>query len=193
VGRGKKTAMVLFASLALLVTVGCQQDEISHYRVERGEVAAPLSAASRKAGFTYDLPANWTEQRAGEFRRAAFAVQEGDQKAEITVIPFPGTAGGVAMNVNRWRGQVGLGQASEEQISKELEALEVGGVKRPYVDLTGPESAGGKRILALIIEHGGQSWFVTMKGPSAIVGKQKPAFEAFARSLKFDDEKGSRS
>jgi hypothetical protein len=96
------------------------------------------------------------------------------------------------MNVNRWRGQVGLPASSDEQIAKEMQFLDVAGEKRPYVDLAGPQSAGSKRILALIIEHGGQSWFVTMKGPGALVGKQKPAFEAFARSLKFDDDRGSR-
>lgn len=130
----------------------------------------------------YDLPEGWKEQSAaGKMWLAGFRVEADGQVAEITVTPLGGLAGGIAGNVNRWRGQVGLPEASEEQIVKASQTIEVAGVKSTYVDLAGPQ---GRRMLAVISPRGENTWFIKMLGPSDLVGKQRAAFESFAKSLR---------
>jgi hypothetical protein len=119
-------------------------------------------------------------------RWAGFRVVEENQSAEVTIVPLAGSAGGMLANVKRWRGQANLEPISEEQLRKEIQSLEVDGKPAYYADLTGPEMDGARqRILAVGAEHGEQTWFFKMKGPADLVGKQKAAFEAFVRSVRF--------
>ena len=102
--------------------------------------------------------------------------------AEVTITP---AGGNLADNVNRWRGQVGLNPVSEEQIRQDLRSIDVDGSTGQYVDLTGPESAGGLRILAVRVPHGDTTWFFKMTGPADVVGRHKAAFEAFLGTVRF--------
>ena len=38
----------------------------------------------------------------------------------------------------------------------------------------------------MILPRGEQTWFFTIKGPADLVEKQKSAFEAFVKSVRFD-------
>src|SRR5262249_21975992 len=150
----------------------------------------PLAAGARlppgHPGLNYTTPDGWTKAANTQFSVLTFRVQEGGRTAEVTVSPLGGPAGGLLANVNRWRGQLGMPPATEADLAKEVRQLTVAGAPAPYVDLGGPEAAGGQRILAVAAAHGGQTWFIKMKGPADVVGKQKAAFEAFAASVKFE-------
>jgi hypothetical protein len=143
---------------------------------------------------TYQVPLGWEENARPEpMHTAAFRVREGGQTAEITLTPLPGPAGGLLGNVNRWREQVQLSSISEEELRKDLKPLELGGLPGHYVDLLGPESAGARRqrILGVVATRGTTTWFVKMRGPADLVGKQKTAFEAFVGSIRFDASAGA--
>ncbi len=120
-----------------------------------------------------------------------FKAGEGDQSAEVTVTAFPGEAGGLKANVNRWRQQLGMSNVDEDQIRREAATLVIDGENAVYVDLVGPAlGARSERILGAIVPKGGRTWFVKMKGPADVVGKQKKAFESFAGSLRLSGGKG---
>jgi hypothetical protein len=146
-------------------------------------------AGSRSQGpLRYAAPAGWKEvSDSGGMRVAAFEVSEGAQRAEVTIVPLAGQAGGSLENIKRWRGQLKLEPVGDDQLQKEIRQLQVDGEAAQYVDLVGPESAGRERerILAVIVVRGDQTWFFKMKGPAELVGKQKPAFEAFVKSVRF--------
>jgi hypothetical protein len=151
----------------------------------------PLPEAE-PASLTYTTPPGWKELPAGGFRKAAFKVVEGDQEAEVTVIPLGGQAGSILANVNRWRGQLGLEPVDEAQLQKDLHMAEVAGQAAPYVDLTGPEKAGGRqRTLAAALLHGGQTWFFKITGAAELVGRQRNNFERFLASVHFPQGGGN--
>jgi hypothetical protein len=101
--------------------------------------------------------------------------------------------GGVLENVKRWRDQVGLKPVSDAELARELQQLTVDGTPSTYVDLLGPESAGSKRhMLAVMVPRSSHTWFIKMVGPAELVSKQKPAFEAFAKSVRFEGDPGAR-
>src|SRR5207302_346519 len=109
---------------------------------------------------TYVVPPGWVELPAGGFRAAAFRITEGDRKAEVTVVPLGGAAGGLLANVNRWRQQLKLPETTEEQVRREAKEIEVAGARATYIDLLGPESGGAarERTLAVIVPRGEQTW-----------------------------------
>jgi hypothetical protein len=129
---------------------------------------------------TFTAPGGWSTTAPGMMAFAAFEVGEGSDKAGITV----SQAGGSPIdNINRWRGQVGLPSASDDLIKAESKSIDVAGEKCLYVDLSNQEA--NKRILGVIYPQGDRSWFFKMTGPPELVEKQKPAFEAFVRSVRF--------
>jgi hypothetical protein len=145
-------------------------------RENRQEVAAALP-------LTFRAPLEWKERsQRGGISLATWEITDGNRIAEVTITP---AGGNLADNVNRWRGQVGLDPVSEEQIRQNMRSIDVAGSPGQYVDLTGPESAGGLRILAVRVPHGDTTWFFKMKGPADVVGRHKAAFEAFLGTVRF--------
>jgi hypothetical protein len=135
-------------------------------------------------GITYTTPSGWTVSRFGsKMRVASFEIEEGGKKVEVSVIPLSGAAGGLAMNVNRWREEVGLPDLGQTEILATAKKIDMGGVESDYVDLTGDKN--NKRTLGVICPKGGQTWFVKMWGPGDAVANQKTNFESFVRSIRF--------
>lgn len=156
----------------------------------------PALAAGRGKPFRFDKPAEWEERLAGMkqgvYRPAVFSVRDGERVAEVAVVPLPEMGGGALANVNRWRTQqLNLEPIDDAQLQKELRKLEVGDSTASYVDLSGKGVTGPQRILGAWLVHGGRTWFITMKGPPDLVGKQQAAFEAFVRSIRFNDGQGA--
>lgn len=156
---------------------------------------APPAAAPQQAttagGITYTKPEGWTEKpNTSAMRVASFNAGEGNQAADVSVIPLGGAAGSPLDNVNRWRGQVGLPPIDQQQFDKDVVRVEIGGTQGYYVHLVAPEATGDARqaILAAFTSHDGRTWFFKMQGPAKTVADQKPAFETFIRSIRFGGE-----
>ena len=67
----------------------------------------------------YTLPNGWTPlpAKGGPMSPlASFQVAEGNQEATVGISRFPGQAGNLAMNIDRWRGQVGLPKATPKDL-----------------------------------------------------------------------------
>jgi hypothetical protein len=134
------------------------------------------------AGLHYQKPEGWKElENPGPIALKKFRTGTGEEAAEVSVTPLGGDAGGVLANVNRWRGQIGLPSVTQEQADRDLHQITVEGKAAPYADLSGPE----QRMLAVIVSRGDTTWFVKTTGPKNVVAKQKSAFEAFVKSLRF--------
>jgi hypothetical protein len=140
----------------------------------------------------YRTPKTWQKSvDPGAGRLAAFQVSEGDEVAVVGISSFPGRTGGLALNVNRWRAQVGLEEASAEEMGKEVREMEVDGERAYYVNLAGPKGEPGrKRLLGVMVLKDDHSWFFTMKGPAGLVSKQQSTFEAFIKSVRFEAGRG---
>jgi hypothetical protein len=131
---------------------------------------------------TWTTPAGWTEVPPSEMRVASFKVASADGKlADVSVVPLPGMAGGDFANVNRWRGQVGLPAAPDDELQSAAETVQAGGQPAQLYDSAGQSS----RILGVIQHRDSTTWFYKMTGDPALVGQQKQAFIAFLQSLNF--------
>ena len=160
---------------------------------EQGLTAAlppghPDTSGGAAPSVEYKRPAGWQEVPAGQMRVASFRVAGKDGKqADVSVIPLPGLAGSDLDNVNRWRGQVGLPAASEAELAKLAQPVEIAGQAASLYEQAGANAGSGEnqRILAAITRRDGAAWFFKMTGDDALVAEQKPAFIDFLKSVSF--------
>jgi hypothetical protein len=137
----------------------------------------------------YQVPEGWKEMKRtpGRMFRYGFRVEDAANSAEITLTPFPGVAGGIGANVNRWREELGLSVLPIDEAKKEGQAIVVDDIKAVYVDYSGTNHRTGKaaRTLGVICPHKTEAWFIKMIGAPELVAKQQSAFELFVRSIHF--------
>jgi hypothetical protein len=136
----------------------------------------------------WQLPAGWQELPAGQMRVGYFAIPGPDnQKAEVTIIPLPGLAGTDLDNVNRWRGQIGSGPLTAEELAKTALKVPIGGGEGQLFDLEGgADKTPRLRMIAAILRREGTAWFFKLTGEDKLVSGQKAAFTKFLETLTFE-------
>ncbi|MCE9589533.1 MAG: hypothetical protein K8S99_03300 [Planctomycetes bacterium] len=136
---------------------------------------------------TWSAPPSWRLDPSPKAPRlAAFQLGQGNETAEVTLIAFPGNAGGPLENINRWRGQVGLPPVSDLS-QQPLEKINIDADAAVLLDLTGPDTQppDKQRMVVILLARGDQSWFFKMMGSGKLVSDEKARFEAFVRSIRF--------
>ena len=144
-----------------------------------------MTAQSPAVDSIWTVPAGWQSVPPSDFLVAKFVVQEGDAKAEVNVSQLAGTGGGLAANINRWRGQVGL-PPTEELLST---PIDIKGGTAQLVDFSGKDTQTGKptRLVGVVAPQGDRTWFYKLKGDETVVAKQKDAFIKFIQSARYPD------
>jgi len=195
----KHPAFLNWLGLLLLAAAlaGCGRDNVKVYRLSNDDSASASSQPNPAAAvpdqnqntpaqpqLSWTLPSGWTEVAPGQMSIATFKVSGANGvEAEVSVVPLPGGAGGDNANVNRWRGQVGLAPATADELQKMAESVQVGDQTGTLYDIAGGDNA--RRILGMIQERNGTTWFFKMMGDANLVEQQKPEFVAFLKSLTF--------
>jgi hypothetical protein len=198
---GKKGAALSVAVVAGMVLGACDRDDqqIKVYRVAKApleetpppaEASMPTNASSpaadamvapptsEKPQIQWDVPPGWSPAPASAMRYASFAAEKNGEKADISVVTFPGDGGSDADNINRWRQQVGLGPV--DSVDALIVPQHAGALHFSTVDMTGSTA----RVLAGWTRHDGRTWFFKLTGPPALVEQEKPKFAAFLRSVR---------
>jgi len=140
---------------------------------------APRPVVSSNASeISWTVPEGWKEAALKPMRLASYASANG--QVDISVVKLGGAAGGVASNVNRWRGQVGLEPSSPESIAKAATSFESEGLKGSLFVLYGAENG----TLAAIVPYQGMSWFFKATGPSSSLKEEASRFNEWVESLR---------
>jgi hypothetical protein len=148
---------------------------------------APGTAADARP-IHWTVPDGWKELPGASMRFATLLIND-NPKVELTVIPLSADSGTLLANVNRWEGQIGSKPSTEADLAKVVTRIEVDKHPVDVVDLLGPETANPRqRMLGAIMQHGGRTWYFKLQGPQTIVDAQKEKFDAFVRSIRFDDD-----
>jgi hypothetical protein len=136
-------------------------------------------ATDNSTNLVWQAPSDWQNKPGNAMRKGTYAAGA----AEVAITDFPSDVGGVLMNVNRWRGQVGLGPIDEAGLGKAAQSIVSNGLHFTVVD-TGVASPGGQRILAALLPLNGGTWFFKLSGSDDAVAKAKPEFLAFLNTVK---------
>jgi hypothetical protein len=188
---------LLFLSIALLLS-SCNQAKVAVYRIPKETVAletntGTLAPAPPSALPKWAVPADWKEQPLSEMRLASFKAEgTSGESADISISSFPGDAGGLESNINRWRDQVHQAALDSSSLTKTLERTTVDGVPVVLVDLQTPEgSEKPDRIIGAVLRTTDRTWFVKMTGPPTILQGQADNFRRFINSFQFPNQPGA--
>ena len=143
-----------------------------------------MKQAANKAGeVNYTVPQGWEELAPSGIRKANFKVSDENGSAELTVLTFPGDVGGRLANINRWRGQIGLGETTSEKLSEFTESCSISNHGGLYVRLEGSEQS----ILGALLPFHGSTWFFKLQGTTATVLGNEASMKTFLNSVELED------
>jgi hypothetical protein len=138
-------------------------------------------ANSDKPQIKWEIPQGWSPAPASAMRYASFAVNADGEKADISVVTFPGDGGSDTDNVNRWRQQIGLAAVDSNALKAMMAPVHAGDVHIDTVDMAGANA----RVVAGWVRHDGRAWFFKLTGPATVVEREKPRFVTFLQSVRF--------
>jgi len=147
-------------------------------------MTAPAAADTTSSQPNWNVPAGWQPVSAGQFLVAKFKINgQNGLTADVNVSSSAGDGGGLAANVNRWRGQLGLPPVQEVLTM----TFEVPGGQAQLVDLSGKDAETQKpsEIVAVIVTLPGQTWFYKLMGDPPVVATQKDTFTQFVKSAQY--------
>jgi hypothetical protein len=151
---------------------------------DSASMANTAVATASGPSLAWSAPSAWQPKAGSAMRKGSYAVVgEGGAAADLAITAFPGDVGGEIANVNRWRGQVGLGSLADAEAAAALTRLDVNGLKIAVVECA-PAETGGARLLGAMIPFSGSTWFFKLLGPDAVVAGAKPAFLEFLKTIK---------
>jgi hypothetical protein len=113
---------------------------------------------------------------------AAYALPGGGR---VTVSKLAGDGGGLAANINRWRGQVGLKPAGENEMSGQ--PLKITGSEDTMLlfNLTSENAADdAEGILAGVLPLKSETWYFKFTGPVGVLKKSGGVFMEFLRTVR---------
>jgi len=137
----------------------------------------------------WTVPDHWQQVAATTMLLAKFQLSGNEgATAEVTVSSFPGDVGGLLANINRWRGQVGLGPITDQDLAKTVTPLDTPEGPASVVDVTGPGAEGDEtRLVGVIHPYAGKTWFYKMMGDAGVAGAEKEAFLEFVKSVRHNN------
>ena len=91
--------------------LSCEQDTIRVYKIPKPKptlVNTELDPEKSSFNLIWNKPESWQEVQGHSMRLASFKIPHEGGYADLSITSFPGMSGGIAANVNRWLGQIGL-------------------------------------------------------------------------------------
>ena len=170
-----------FTQFLATVNLAKMQQEFQSRAAAQRPPAAPSAPARELPQWT--VPEGWQSGTpSSSMLLASFSVTaQTDGPAEVTVSALGRGGGGLLPNINRWRGQIGLGTLSQNDLATVTQPIDLNGIEGTLVDMDGPDS----RIVAAIVTVGAQTWFYKMMGASGTIETQIEAFTAFVQSVRY--------
>jgi hypothetical protein len=192
----QKPAFIEFLKSVSFAPAGAEVGGLPPSHPPIGDGAMPLMSAGAGSDASapaegkpnWQVPAGWQEVAAGQFLVAKFMVSgPGNGQAAVNISMSGGDGGGLVLNINRWRGQLGLGPLSDSGLTRAATTLDTSGGKGSLVDLSGRDARTGQdaRLLGVIVPQGGRTWFYKLMGNAQVVENQKDTFTKFVQTAKY--------
>lgn len=150
-----------------------------------------LENSVSKVDLRWTLPEGWIEEP-GQGIRLATLRSAGEHPVECSIVSLSGLAGGLAANISRWMGQIGVGamdEAALEDFIRRLESVALkNGQAARVIDLTvfqAPDAKDSPSILGAVITMAEKSIFIKMSGTQAGITHHRENFINLLRSMDF--------
>ena len=140
--------------------------------------------ASDDAKPNWQVPAGWQET-SGQFLVAKFLINGPDGSHAAVNVSI--TGGGLAANVNRWCGQLGLRPLTEAELQKQMQPLELPSGKAMLIDMSGTDASTSQkaRLVGVIVPQAERTWYYKLMGNEELVAREKDGFVKFVKSATY--------
>jgi hypothetical protein len=180
-------AKVIEANQAEFLKLAASIEIAAHGGGGHATMQPPVRAPSGRPEFTWTVPPTW-EDRKGRGGRVVTLAPKGSKETDCYLYLLAGDGGGIDLNINRWRQQMGQKALSAEEIA-DLERIDALGTKTVVVKIQGPYSGmSGEQIDGALL-YGAvmltDSYLLTakMRGPASEVDGEWDNFIAFCKSV----------
>ncbi len=181
----RSSRLIILLSVVLLSA--CQGDVITSTWVPKENSA--IHSTAHHHGETKEQPVrpvhwtkppSWKEAPPAQMRVASFSfASKSGEKADISVVRLAGDGGGLLANVNRWRGQIGLGPVTQQELENTAERLTIDGHRMLVFDF----HKDGSRMLTAVYEVDGESWYFKMTGGDKTLQEARSSYFQFLKSV----------
>jgi hypothetical protein len=194
--RSSRARTTLLVAVTFMLAA-CHEEKVSVYRIPKENNQASMENGSGNLAppppanpATWTKPDSWEEKPLSEMRLGSFGIKgTNGESVDVSVTSFPGDAGGLESNVNRWREQVHQPTLEAERLADSLQRETVDGVPTVLIDVqTTPGAEKPSRILGAIFRTDDRTWFVKLTGPPDLVESQKESFTQFVKSFHFSSK-----
>ena len=182
-------SIFLFIILSLFLFSCKSESDITVYKLKKTKSSIPIEDINQtKKSLSWSVPNNWSAKPPTDFRLASFDIQtENEQIVDLSITSFPGDAGGIEQNVNRWRRQINLEPQNINDIMN-MAKIESSMLGEYYIfDLENNNT--NKSIIVALIPYlddkklVSETIFVKMNGTYETMQELKYEFELFCKSI----------
>lgn len=153
------------------------------------ETAESTDSGGGASGYEWNVPEGWESLEPTSFRVANLTVS-GHEDVECYLTVLGGTGGGLEMNINRWRQQMGQPDLSSDDIASLPKHTLLGEpatfvtIDGVFGGMRGETNKENFRMYGLARVDDTQAYFVKMTGPQAVLEAEKDKFLAFSASIR---------
>ena len=135
----------------------------------------------------WSVPNDWEEIAGNTFSLAVYKILNVKDYSEISVSKFPGDAGGVESNVNRWRRQVELSPLNLDQIISES-ITKINPIGRYSLHKIINNEKIKTAFLCMILPLDDSTIFVKLKSTKNEINNLEQSFIEFCSSFRFEND-----
>ncbi len=181
---------ILLYIILILFQFSCKSDSnISVYKIKKiNTSSSKINANQNNRYLNWTAPNNWIEKAPKDFRLASFDIPISNGKMiDLSITTFPGDAGGIEQNVNRWRRQLNLDPKKINQILENSQKTSSMLGEYFIFDLNNPDN--NNSIVAALIPYSdnnqtvSETIFIKMNGSIMALQELKYEFDLFCKSL----------
>ena len=178
--------VIKFISLFLIVFLISCTNKIQKYQVSKGDYGKEfdhhLSKQDQSYSLTWNAAQDWEKLANDSFSVEKYKLLD---YSTLSITKFPGSAGGLLSNVNRWRNQVNLAPISVVELSKFCQSLNSNNLSFTLVQIDGQSSFQGKInfMYIAIVFYEKSTWFFKFTGPKNELFPQLIHCEKFIKSI----------
>lgn len=178
---------LLLPLLLLLICISCDDNRhIRYYRVQKVTIKPTInSQPSAPFSIHWDTPIHWITTKGSSMRIGSFDIPFSDGIGDLSIIKLSGTAGGLAPNINRWRGQLSLNSHTEIEIQDYIQNGKSPLGKFQWVTIINPENKE-TAFLASIFKTKTHTIFVKLSASTEGIAQLESQFLDFCKSFTLD-------
>ena len=176
-----------FPLFICLISLSCDDNRhIRHYRIPKTTITkleSPKSVESTE--LQWIAHRKWIPTKGSSMRIGSFDVPFSDGTGDLSIIKLDGSAGGLALNINRWRVQLNLNSHTEIVIQKYTQNGESQLGPFLWFTIINPENVE-TAFLTAIFQTETQTIFVKLSATTDGISELESQFLDFCKSFKLD-------